>query len=117
MAPTALFVIDIQKFLLGHQKTEIPQAQRIFEAATSILSKARSSIDASREKSQEPTLNIIIIQHEEGPESGSLVRGTEPWEVVFPPQEGDAAERLVSKTDGKNGILCCYVSIKIKTLL
>jgi nicotinamidase-related amidase len=99
MAPTALFVIDIQKFMLGNTKSEIPHAQRIRGAATSILSKARSSMEESRNAREEPKLSIIVVQHEEGPESGDLVRGTEPWEVVFPPRKGDAAERLVSKTD------------------
>lgn len=102
MAPSALFVIDIQKLMLGHPKTEIPHAQRIREAATSILVVARSSIDRSRKLGREPALSIVVVQHEESPESGPLVRGTESWEVVFPPRDGDVGEQLVSKTDGKD---------------
>jgi len=98
MAPTTLFVIDIQKAMAENAKTEIPHAKRIREAATSILDKARSSIDASRHSGKEPILSIVVVQHEEQPEEGPLVRGAEPWELVFPCRNGDKAERLVSKT-------------------
>jgi hypothetical protein len=101
MAPTALFVVDLQKSMLGHPKTEIPHAQRIYEAASSILSKARSSINESRKAEQKPYLSVVVVQHEEEPESGDLVKNTEPWEVVFPPREGDDSERIVHKTDGE----------------
>jgi hypothetical protein len=101
MAPTALFVIDLQKSMLGHPKTEIPHAQRIHEAAISILSNARSSINKSRKAGQNPYLSIVVVQHEEEPESGDLVKDTEPWEVVFPPRDGDDLERIVHKTDGE----------------
>jgi hypothetical protein len=93
MAPTALFVVDIQRGLLDIPKTKIPHAERIRKVATIILAKARSSIDGSRNIGEEPRLSIVVIQHEEGTESG-----TEPWELVFPPREGDATERLVSKS-------------------
>jgi hypothetical protein len=108
MAPTALFVIDIQKSMLGISETEVPHAQRLREAATSILSKARSSIDASRNAGEELALEIIVVQHEEDAGSGPLVRGTEAWEVVFPSRAGDTSERLVSKTDGRMSFNCTF---------
>lgn len=98
MARTALFVIDIQVDLAQDSKTEIPHAKRIREAGTAILSQARTSIDVSRANGQRPDLNIVVVQHEEKPEDGVLVRGSKPWEVVFNYRENDAAERLVSKT-------------------
>lgn len=87
MSRTALFVIDVQNGL-ANSTTEIPDATRIRQAAETILKTVRGK--ASSGSSPE----IFIVQHEESPESGDLVRGTEPWELVFSPQ-GD--ERLISK--------------------
>jgi nicotinamidase-related amidase len=47
MPDTALFVIDIQNDLAGDLSTEIPAAQRIRDAATAILKKARNTIQKS----------------------------------------------------------------------
>jgi nicotinamidase-related amidase len=97
MSRIALFVIDIQVELAQDPKTEIPHARRIREAGELILSKARSIIDTARANRQHPNLEIVIVQHEEKAEDGTLVRGSQPWKVIFPPREGDDVERLVSK--------------------
>jgi hypothetical protein len=34
---------------------------------------------------QEPLIEILFIQHEEDAASGNLVRGSEPWELVYSP--------------------------------
>ncbi|KUL87967.1 hypothetical protein ZTR_03909 [Talaromyces verruculosus] len=87
MSHTALFVIDIQNGM-ANSSTEIPDAARIRKAAETILKNVRAKA------SPRGSTDIFIVQHEESPESGDLVRGTEPWELVFSPQ-GD--ERLISK--------------------
>lgn len=87
MPRTALFVIDIQNGL-ANSITEIPDASRIRQAAETILKTVRGK--ASPERGPD----IYVVQHEESPESGDLVRGTEPWELVFSPRGN---ERLISK--------------------
>lgn len=87
MSRTALFVIDIQNGL-ANSTTEIPAASRIRQAAETILKTVRGN------SSPEQGPDIYVVQHEESPESGDLVRGTEPWRLVFSPR-GD--ERLISK--------------------
>lgn len=91
---TALFVIDIQNDLATDPKTRVPHAERIRIAGDKILATARAIL---RGKSENPPTIIVFVQHEETPESGSLVRGSEPWKLVFEPQ-GDGPEILVSKT-------------------
>jgi nicotinamidase-related amidase len=98
MPPKALFVIDIQEELAGDLGTQIPHANRIREAGTKILADARKLIDTAREKGGEPPLSIFIIQHEETPEDGTMVRGSKPWELIFSPRKGDETERVVGKT-------------------
>ncbi|EED16372.1 conserved hypothetical protein [Talaromyces stipitatus ATCC 10500] len=85
MSRTAIFAIDIQNGL-ANSATEIPHAPRIRQAAETILSSLRA-------RSSGP--DIFIVQHEEGPESGDLVRSTEPWELVFPPRGEE--EKVVYK--------------------
>jgi nicotinamidase-related amidase len=97
MAPVALFVIDIQVGLAANAETQTPHAAVIREAGTAILERARKRIDQARSKGEEPPLTIVFVQHEEKPEEGFLVRGSELWELVFKPREGDNAERLVAK--------------------
>lgn len=94
MGRTALFVIDIQNEMAGNAKTEIPTADRIREAGTKILETSRGLVAPS---GTQPAL-IVFVQHEEKPENGSLVRGTEPWKLVFNPNEGAKDEILVAKT-------------------
>jgi nicotinamidase-related amidase len=88
MSRTALFVIDIQNSL-ANSTTEIPHASRIRQAAETILKTVRGR------SSPESRPDRFIVQHEESPESGDLVRGTESWELVFSPRGDD--ERLLSK--------------------
>ena len=100
MARTALFVIDIQRELAQNPQTEIPHAQRIRDAGDAILSRARSNIDGERSSGNLPNLKIIVVQHEESPEDGTMVRGSKAWELVYAPRQGNDAESLVSKTVG-----------------
>ena len=90
---TAVFVIDIQHDLVGDPKTEIPHAAQIQEAVTSILAIVRQ-LNAQAEK---PSL-VVFVQHEESPESGSLVRGSDAWQLAFNPQLGLEHEILIAKT-------------------
>lgn len=99
MPRTALFVIDIQHSLAADPATEIPHASRLRAAATTVLTRARAAIDASRSRGQEPGLEIVVVQHEEPPEKGPLVKETQAWGLVFPPREGDVLECLVGKRD------------------
>ncbi|WAO87772.1 Isochorismatase domain-containing protein [Fusarium falciforme] len=96
MAPpnSALFVIDIQHDLAGDPKTEIPHAARIRDAGEVILSAARG---ISQTEGAQPPL-IVFVQHEEAPEEGPLVKGSDPWKLVFEPQTNNSREILVPKT-------------------
>jgi len=98
MSRTALFVIDIQIDMAQDPKTEIPHARRIREAGAEILNRARSAIDNARTNNREPNLEIVIVQHEEKPADGPLVKGSEPWKLIFDPRQSDDAERVVSKS-------------------
>lgn len=85
----ALFVIDIQNDLATDLKTRIPDAERIKVAGEEILSAARMQ--------QGVPQIIIFVQHEERPENGALVRGSEPWKLVFEPREDAPRERRIPK--------------------
>lgn len=98
MPRSALFVIDIQRDLAQDPKTRIPYAERVCAAGDKILVAARAIIDSYRIKAQESPSVIVFIQHEETPENGTLVRGTEPWKLVFEPRGGVKEEVLVAKT-------------------
>ncbi|KAM0193811.1 hypothetical protein ACHAPQ_010827 [Fusarium lateritium] len=87
---SALFVIDIQKDLASDPKTQIPHAERICRAGVDILSSVRAI-----ETNPKPV--IVFVQHEESPESGPLVKGSDPWKLVFENDPSEASERLVSK--------------------
>lgn len=99
MARTALFVIDIQADLAQDPRTEIPHAARIRDFGTVILSKARIAIDNEIRRGLDTNLSIIIVQHHETPEKGSLVKGSKSWELVFKPR--NETERVVEKTTSK----------------
>ncbi|AEO67464.1 uncharacterized protein THITE_2144817 [Thermothielavioides terrestris NRRL 8126] len=94
---TALFVIDIQNDLATDPQTRIPHAERIREAGAKILSTARAIINAQRASAEELPAIIVFVQHEEEPENGPLVRGSEPWKLVFEPDDAAPSERLVAK--------------------
>ncbi|KAF4415595.1 KGD2-2-oxoglutarate dehydrogenase complex E2 component [Fusarium acutatum] len=87
---SALFVIDIQKSLASDDKTEIHHAERIRDAGEQILEIARGL-------AADPKLIIVFVQHEESPESGPLVKGSKPWELVFENDPNNTRELLVSK--------------------
>jgi nicotinamidase-related amidase len=95
---TALFVIDIQNDLATIPETKIPHADRVISAGKQILAAARGVIDSERKIERTASGLIVVVQHEEKPEAGSLVRGTDPWKAVFPPRADDADEFLVAKT-------------------
>ena len=99
MAHTALFVIDIQNELASDLKTEIPHAQRIRDAGTALLAKARAFIKQST--GEQSSLSIVFVQHEEPPDEGSLQPGNHGWELVFPPDEDSQQERLLAKNTCK----------------
>ncbi|KAF5553577.1 KGD2-2-oxoglutarate dehydrogenase complex E2 component [Fusarium mexicanum] len=87
---SALFVIDIQKDLASDDKAEVPHAERIRDAGEQILEVARGI-------AADPKPIILFVQHEESPESGSLVKGSKPWELVFENDPNNTRELLVSK--------------------
>lgn len=98
MSRSALFVIDIQRELAQDPKTRIPHAERLCSASEKILAAARGVIDSYRSKDQRSPSVIVFVQHEERPDEGTLVRGTEPWKLVFEPRQGVEEEVLVAKT-------------------
>jgi hypothetical protein len=98
MPRSALFVIDIQLELAHDPKTRIPHAERVCSASERILSAARGIIDAYRCREQQSPSIIVVVQHEEEPAKGNLVRGTEPWRLMFEPRDGVQEEVLVAKT-------------------
>ncbi|KAK7408478.1 hypothetical protein QQX98_009345 [Neonectria punicea] len=90
---SALFVIDIQKGLAANPETEIPQAARLRDVGDKIISVARSLITSP----ETPSPLIVFVQHEETPDDGDLVEGSEPWKLVFTPRPGTENEILVAK--------------------
>ncbi|KAL7656761.1 hypothetical protein ACMYSQ_005834 [Aspergillus niger] len=97
MPRTAIFVIDIQNHLAVDTTSRVPQADRVIKASEEILQTARSITD-SNGNSSSPL--IVFIQHEESPNDGALVKGTEPWELVFHPRADAEGEILVAKKTG-----------------
>lgn len=97
MPRTAIFVIDIQNHIAVDPTSRVPQADRVIKASEEILQTARSIKD-SNEKSNSPL--IVFIQHEESANDGTLVKGTEPWELVFHPRADVEGEILVAKRTG-----------------
>ncbi|KAK3290845.1 Isochorismatase-like protein [Chaetomium fimeti] len=93
---TALFVIDIQNDLAADPATQIPHAERVKAAGDQILSAARIVLETQNDEVATPC-TIVFVQHEEKPESGPLVRESEPWKLVFEPRAGAEEERLISK--------------------
>ncbi|KAL2161051.1 hypothetical protein VTH06DRAFT_8764 [Thermothelomyces fergusii] len=94
----ALFVIDIQNDLATDPATRIPDASRIISSGDKILSAARAVLQqAENDPDRSRLKTIVFVQHEEKPEDGPLVRGSDPWKLVFEPLPGDARERLVAK--------------------
>ncbi|RAL10667.1 Isochorismatase hydrolase [Aspergillus homomorphus CBS 101889] len=101
MAPRkALFVIDIQKGIAVDSQTRVPHADRVIASAEGTLKAVRSVIDSYREKDQPSPWVIYFIQHEETPERGPLLRGSEPWELVFSPRVDVEEEVVVAKKTG-----------------
>lgn len=98
MPRSALFVIDIQNELARDPETRIPHASRICSAGDKILAAARDIIDSHRAAGRPSPSSIVFVQHEETPEDGGLVRGTDPWRLVFEPRRGVEDEILVGKT-------------------
>lgn len=101
MPRSALFVIDIQHFLAGDPKTSVPHADKLKAAGDKILSTARSINDRYRSRNETSPFMIVFVQHEEPASSGALVKGSEPWKLVFNPRQGVDEEILVPKTHGE----------------
>ncbi|KAG5774234.1 hypothetical protein H9Q72_000302 [Fusarium xylarioides] len=80
----------VKKDLASDDKTEIPHAERIRDAGEQILEVARGI-------AADPKPIIVFVQHEESPESGPLVKGSKPWELVFENDPYNPRELLVSK--------------------
>ncbi|KAJ5677296.1 uncharacterized protein N7477_002929 [Penicillium maclennaniae] len=97
----ALFVIDIQNELIKDPETRIANAERIIKASEEILKVARSGLDRNTQETgrTSPAL-LVFVQHEESPPKGSMLRGSKPWELFFPPRENRNDEILVSKRTG-----------------
>lgn len=96
-ARTALFVIDIQGELARDPATQIPHAGRVVQAGQKILQAARRAIKNGRGNTDSSIPSIIVfVQHEET--NGTLLRGSEAWQLVLPPQSGVETEMLVAKT-------------------
>lgn len=93
----ALFVIDIQNDLATDPSSKIPHASRIRSSGEKIISAARTALQAQKNNTAFRLKSIIFVQHEEGPENGTLVRGSDPWKLVFEPIPGEATERVVPK--------------------
>ena len=102
---TALFIIDIQNDLATDPKSKIPHADRIKAAGEEILSAARLQQGA-------PQI-IIFVQHEEQPEDGPLVRGSEPWKLVFEPREDAPRERRIPKWTRTRRLLVSLLDVGI----
>ncbi len=100
----ALFVIDIQNELAADASTKIPHAERIKLAGNAILNTVRGIIDDARRSHELPPFVIVVVQHEEPPEEGTLVRNTDPWKVVFEPRQDVDDEWLVAKTTRKQDL-------------
>ncbi|KAJ4340335.1 hypothetical protein N0V87_002627 [Didymella glomerata] len=102
MSRTALFLIDIQHSLACAPSTRIPHATRIIDAGTRMLHHARNITSRSIERGEQPTLDIVVVQHSEPPSKGALQPGSKAWQLVFAPQgrdwtAGTGNECLVSK--------------------
>ncbi|KAL2179647.1 Isochorismatase-like protein [Thermothelomyces heterothallicus CBS 202.75] len=94
----ALFVIDVQNDLATDPATRIPHASRINTSGEKIIAAARAALQQAENNNSSSRLEtIVFVQHEEKPEDGTLVRGSDPWKLVFEPLPGDARERLVAK--------------------
>ncbi|KAL1903910.1 hypothetical protein Sste5344_010357 [Sporothrix stenoceras] len=93
---TALFVIDIQDELARDPATRIPHADRVVQAGERILQSARQAIQNAKANTNTETPSIIIfVQHEET--DGTLLRGSEAWQLVLPPKSNTTTELLVAK--------------------
>lgn len=99
----ALFVIDIQNELINDPQTRIPNPEGFINASEQILKAARSNLeldpDSNGSRSASPSL-LVFVQHEEFPPKGTLLRGSKPWELFFPPHENRDDEILVEKSTG-----------------
>ncbi|KAK0658720.1 Isochorismatase-like protein [Cercophora samala] len=87
-AKTAILVVDIQNSLATDPGTKIPHAARVCEAGTRILQVARRIRDTRvREQGLPPGFITVFVQHQESPDEGLLIWGTEPWGLVFEPRQ------------------------------
>lgn len=86
-----LLVIDVQRDLASNPQTEIPSASTLRATLTTVLERARA-VESS-------DLQLVFVQHHESPSSGPLQRGSDAWQLVFPPER--PGEILVHKDTGR----------------
>jgi hypothetical protein len=101
--PTALFVIDIQNENATDPATRVRAADRVKGAGKNILRCARLALDTYREtRTTALPILIIFVQHEDLPGTGTLLKDTEAWNLVFEPRPGVEEEILVQKTTSQS---------------
>lgn len=108
MSRSALFVIDIQGELAVDPKTRIPHAERIKTAGDRILAAARAIVDSFRDKGDQSPSIIVFVQHEDE----TMVRGSDPWRLVFDPRDGVQEEILVAKTTSES-MSSTYICMRV----
>ncbi|PYH88933.1 Isochorismatase hydrolase [Aspergillus ellipticus CBS 707.79] len=99
-ARKAIFVIDIQHELARNPKTRVPHAERVIAAGEGILQAARAVVDAHSRDNQPSPAMLVFVQHEESPAAGTMIKGSEPWDLVFAPRTSGREEILVAKKTG-----------------
>lgn len=93
---TAIFIIDVQAATATTPALRIPHADRL----KSVLSEILSAVRSSAQKNDQEAPIIVFVQHSQTPEDGPLVYGTEPWELVFTPDDDNSNEFVIHKTTG-----------------
>jgi nicotinamidase-related amidase len=98
MPSQALFVIDVQHELARDSAARVPHADRVCHNVDAVVTKARRYVDETKDSGGASDLLIVVVQHTETPEEGTLVKGSKEWELVFPPRDDCQEEILVEKS-------------------
>ncbi|KAH0383180.1 hypothetical protein KCU92_g5534, partial [Aureobasidium melanogenum] len=97
---TALVVVDVQDGI-ANATDGVPDAEQIKQAIGSVLDLARQyNQDCTLDQDEKRRLEILFVQHDDKGPDDPLHRGKATWNLVFPPQQDVATERLVSKNIG-----------------
>lgn len=98
---TALVVVDVQDGI-ANATDGVPDAEHIKQAIGSVLDLARQyNQDCTLDQDEKRRLEILFVQHDDKDPDDPLHRGKATWNLVFPPQQNVATERLVSKNIGR----------------